>query len=450
MNDGAKPTGHRRRFMNVAGAGVAFQAGSAAVDSGTIMSALVWQLSGSSLLVGSVTAILRFGWLFPQLIVGYLAGRGGSSMRYYMIGAYGRAMAMALMALVLWMAGPAGPIGPGSGGAGAAADMAGAMAGAGPRGWLTAAVMGLWVTYAFVSGIVGVPYNDIVARAVPSHLRSRLLATRFFGGGLLALGVAALADRMVATLPFPTSYAAIIAMAAALMFLSATVFTAMGEPEAPCSTRPPRPSFAAYLREGIGVFRTDARFRAFVIAQWFGGAVLMAAPFYVVAVSRAGVGLEHVALLLGAQTAGALLSNLLWGWWGDHLGKASLLRAIAFGRIWPALAMLLFAPQAPLMLFIALFFLLGALANGLTIAVIGFLMEISPEDDRPAWSGYFNAMTAPAFLLPLLAGVIAAGGALLLVFALSAGAALAQFLILMRIRTGEVTGEVTGGASRSE
>jgi hypothetical protein len=50
------------------------------------MSALVFQLTGKLILVGPVTAILRFGWLFPLLIVGFLAQRGGSSMRYCLTG----------------------------------------------------------------------------------------------------------------------------------------------------------------------------------------------------------------------------------------------------------------------------------------------------------------------------------------------------------------------------
>ena len=94
---------NKRRFGSVAVAGITFQAGSAAVDSATIMSALVYQLTGSSVAVGAVTAILRFGWLFPQLIVGYLAQRGKSSIHYYVIGAFGRATCMAVLALVLLM-----------------------------------------------------------------------------------------------------------------------------------------------------------------------------------------------------------------------------------------------------------------------------------------------------------------------------------------------------------
>ncbi|HGG05415.1 MAG TPA: MFS transporter [Aliiroseovarius sp.] len=376
------------------------------------MSSLVFQLTGSTVLVGAVTAILRFGWLFPQLFVGFLAGQGGGSMRYYVIGAFGRALAMAVMALVLWLG----------------------------QGWpvwaLGSAVMVIWTFYAFVSGIVAVPYNDIVARAVPSQKRSRLLALRFFGGGVLALGVAGLATRMTASLPFPLSYAAIIAMASVLMLASSTVFTAMGEPEAP-KTASNKQSFQAYLRAGVQTFRTDTRFRLFVFAQWCGGAVLMAMPFYVVAASGAGFPLQKVALLLGAQTAGALVSNPLWGWWGDHLGKVSLLRAIAAGRILPPLVVitLVATGAAPFGLFLVLFALLGALANGLTIAVIGFLMEISPEDQRPAYSGYFNAITAPAFLLPLFAGGLAYLFGLTLVFGLSLLAAIVQTLLLLRIDT---------------
>jgi hypothetical protein len=274
----------KSRFASVAAAGMTFQAGSAAIDSATIMSALVFQLTGNPVVVGAVTAILRFGWLFPQLIVGFLAQRSGSSMSYYVIGAFGRASCMAILTLVLF-------IGPGL-----------------PGFVLSVAVMVIWTAYAFMSGIVAVPYNDVVARSVPSELRSRLLATRFFGGGVLALGVAAIADRFVGALPFPQSYAAIVAMASALMFLSSTVFVEMGEPQKR-TEKAETPSFLEFLKEGVGVFRTDLRFRRFVYAQWFGGAVLMAMPFYIVQADASGAGFEDVALLTLCGAGGETVSE---------------------------------------------------------------------------------------------------------------------------------------------
>ncbi len=402
------------RFARVAAAGIFFQAGSAAIDSATIMSALVFQLTGNPVIVGAVTSILRFGWLFPQLIVGFLAQHGGSSMVYYIIGAFGRASCMAVMALVLYLG----------------ADWSAFS--------LSVLVMMIWTAYAFISGIVAVPYNDIVARSVPSELRSRLLAMRFFGGGVLALGVVWIADRVVSAFAFPISYAAIIAMASFLMFLSSGIFTAMDEPDT-VTKAPQKPNFLEYLMEGFRVFQTDLRFRRFVFAQWCGGAVLMAMPFYVVQADASGISLKEVAVLLGAQTVGALASNALWGWWGDRYGKASLLKGIAIGRFFPpALIVFLtltqsFAPAQMFYVFVVIFFVIGALANGLTIAVIGFLMEISPNNLRPAYSGYFNAITAPAFLLPLLAGIIAAIFGLITVFVMSMAAAVLQTFFLMRI-----------------
>jgi MFS family permease len=404
----------RSKFPNVAVAGITFQAGSAAVDSATIMSALVYQLTGSPIVVGAMTAILRVGWLFPQLIIGFLAQRSGSSMQYYVVGAFGRATCLALLALALFVG----------------SDWS--------RIVLAIAVVVLWTAYAFISGIVAVPYNDIVARSVPSEQRSGLLAIRFFGGGILALGVAAIADRLVGAMAFPASYAALLAMASCLMFVSSGVFTAMGEPEAK-GIETDKSTFFRYIKKGRMVFWTDKRFRLFVYAQWCGSAVLMAMPFYIVQANATGFDLERVALLLGAQTAGALASNLLWGWWGDRLGKCSLLRAIAIGRVFPLAAILLLAVTQTIpdefvfYAFVVLFFVLGALANGLTIAVIGFLMEISPDDRRPAYSGYFNAITAPAFLLPLLAGVIAAVSGLVAVFVISLIAAILQSTILLLI-----------------
>ena len=79
-NDGA--TTYRRRFWRIAGAGAAFQGGSAAVDSATVVASLVHTLTGSALAVGYASAILRLGWLLPQLVVGYLAGRAERRMPY--------------------------------------------------------------------------------------------------------------------------------------------------------------------------------------------------------------------------------------------------------------------------------------------------------------------------------------------------------------------------------
>ena len=277
----------------------------------------------------------------------------------------------------------------------------------------------------------GDPFHPIAAAAC-----SRV---RFFGGGLLAIAVAALAHRLLNTAPFPVGYAALAALGSVLLLVSTLCFVSAGEPPA----TPPRASssgFTGFLREGLDVFNGDRRFRLFVYSQWLGGFVMMALPFYVLQVMAVRGDAADVALLLGAQTAGALLSNALWGWWGDRHGKQSLLEGVAALRVAPPLLTISWVSFAvdgalpALAGFVVVFLLLGALINGTTIAMLGYLMEISPDERRPAYSGYFNALVAPAALLPLAGAAIVEASSLYGVFAVSLAAAVLQFLFVRRLR----------------
>ncbi len=404
----------RNRFARFAAAGMFFQGGAATVDTGTFVAALVHGLTGSPLAVGTAAAIARYGWLFPQLIVAHLARSRTRRMPYYMFGAFGRAGLLAGLALVLWFGD--------------------ARAGT----FLIVAFFVLWTLYAFVGGVVAVPYNDIVARAIPSARRSRLLAWRFFGGGVLALIVAAFAYRILDRLPFPAAYGVIFLLGAALLLVSALWFVSAGEPPAPVEEG--RRGFAAFLRGGVDVVRGDRRFRLFLIAQWVGGLAAMAVPFYILQASEAAILASDIAVLLGAQTVGALLSNPLWGWWGDHRGKLGLLRlTAACGALAPALTLAWLAADGlgrgpALLWFGAVFLVLGAVGNGSVIAMLGYLMEISPDHRRPAYSGYFNALVAPVALFPIAAAALAELASFAAVFTVALGGAALQLLAVNRLR----------------
>ena len=181
------------RFWRISTAGIFFQGGAAAIDTGTIVASLVNTMTGSAFAVGAAAAIVRYGWLAPQLFVAYFAQRARRRIPFYKFGAFGRAFCLGLVAALL-LASEAVP---------AVVAIAGFFL--------------LWTIYAFVSGIVAVPYNDIVARAIVPARRSRMLAVRFFGGGVLALLVAAVAHRLLDTLAFPHGYAAILLIGVGLL-----------------------------------------------------------------------------------------------------------------------------------------------------------------------------------------------------------------------------------------
>lgn len=410
--DAAQARSPRGRFWRIAGAGAAFQAGAAAIDSATVVASLVFQLTGSAFAVGFASAVLRLGWLLPQLVVGFLAERADRRMPFYVFGAYGRAAFAGLIGLALWF------------GAGWSATA------------LATTFLILWTLYAFVSGVVAVPYNDIVGRSIPSQARSRMLAWRFFGGGVFALGVAAFVRGTLEVLPNLQAYALIFDLASFLMVVSSTLFVSAGEPALPprrSKHRSPQ-GVADFLLGGWEVLSRDTRFRLFLCSQWLGGATLMALPFYVVAADRSGIVAADVGLLLGAQTVGALASNPLWGKLGDTAGKLTMLQIVAGVRMLsPALVLLLLGLDAGIYGYALLFGVIGAMINGVTIGYLGYLMEISPDDRRPAYSAYFNAMTSPAALLPLLGAGLISLFSIHAVFVAAIFAALLQLVLLLRI-----------------
>jgi hypothetical protein len=212
-------------------------------------------------------------------------------MPFYVTGAFGRAVCLAALAGLLWLA----------------AELTGQV--------VVAVFFAVWTVYAFVGGIVAVPYNDIVARSVPSDQRRRLLAVRFFGGGLLAvlvavcgapdLGRSAVSCRIRRRALFRRDPAARLG----------AVLCVGWRTGGPRQDVRHTSELGVFLREGFEVVLNDQRFRLFLFAQWLGGVAAMALPFYVLHATRAG---PDAAILLGAQTVGALLSNPLWGWWGDR------------------------------------------------------------------------------------------------------------------------------------
>jgi len=79
------------------------------------------------------------------------------------------------------------------------------------------------------------------------------------------------------------------------------------------------------------------------------------------------------------------------------------------------------------------FFVIGGLINGMTIGYLGYLMEISPDERRPAYSAYFNVLYAPAALLPMAGAAVVTASSFQVVFALAALGAIVQLYLYRRL-----------------
>lgn len=406
----------RWNFFWIAATGALFEGGAAFVDAAVVAS-FVSRLTPSTVAVGAAEAIVRFGWLLPQLLAANYAQGIPRRKPIYLLGGWGRATALGVLAAALW-----------------------AWTDPDATGSLLGLFFVMWALYSLVSGLAGVPYNDIVGRTIPSNRRSRLLAGRVLVGGLLGVGVGVLI-RTILGRPGVDSYEGyglIFGGGAIVLALSTSCFAFVREPPAP--TTGGRSRFATFLGEGVRVVRRDARLRRFVVAQWLAGITSMAVPFYVLqARSVGGVAEAEVGTFVAAQMLGALALNPLWGWWGDRRGKLDVLRAATVTSLLsPSLAILLVLlspPPGGLMVggYASVFLLLGAASSGRVIADLGYLMEISPDERRAEYSGYANVLVAPSRLLPLVGGALVQALSFHALFAVAAGAAVIRLGVVRRL-----------------
>lgn len=417
---GETPPHLRWNFTWTALSGALFQFGAAFADTGTVVPVFIGRLTPSAFVVGAAESIARYGWLLPQLFTANYA----QGLRYrkpiYLLGGWGRAIFLALLAVVLLAR-------PSTSGKNAALS-------------LLIVFFVLWTLFSFISGLAGVPYNDIVGRVIPADRRSRLLAVRFLVGGTLAVG-AGFFIRAILQRAGPSSlapYGLIFGAGAIALGLSTVCFALVREPPAPPDRD--RPAFGVFLREGWGVLRKDARFRLFLYAQLLAGMTTMAFPFYILQARRvSGLPEAEVGTLVVAQMLGGLALNPLWGWWGDRYGKLSLLKLLAATSVVsPLVAIaLLSLPELSvtgrLAGYAVAFFLVGVTLSGGFIADLGYLMEISPDDRRPEYSGYMNALVAPIRLLPLVAGGLVEILSFQFLFALAVIAVWARLRVLSKL-----------------
>jgi Na+/melibiose symporter-like transporter len=207
--------------------------------------------------------------------------------------------------------------------------------------------------------------------------------------------------------PYPTSYALIFALSAALLLIAFTGFALIREPVYPAERM--SQSLGHLLRRAIVLARQNPNFRRLLASRALTTAVLALAPFYVVyARTEMGVSPGMVGIYLSAQMAGAAVSNLLWGWLGDRHGNRAVIVGTAIaGGLAPLLTWA--APYTSPFLFLPVFACLGATMSGMRLGYSNFILEMAPRELRPTCVALQNTLLAPVGLLPLVVGALISG-----------------------------------------
>ncbi|AWL12331.1 hypothetical protein HMF8227_01861 [Saliniradius amylolyticus] len=357
---------------------------------------LSWLLGSAGAAPGIISLLVPIresGSLVPQLAIGAWVRRHPKRKGFWVIGSVIQGMCVALMAVSLW-------------------TLSGNQAGF--------AVLGLLVLFSLARGMCSVSIKDVQGKTIPKGRRGRLsgLASSVSGALTVVIGLAFFSGDEDPTLAF---YTLLLALAAVLWLFAAVVFSLVEEEQG--ETQGGNNALKDALKN-LTLLKTDAHFRAFVIARALLMGSALSAPFVLLLAQNQSASPHTFAAFLIASSLGTSLSATIWGWLADDSSRKVMFKGGLFAAL-AALAVLavdLSQISSNIYLYAGLYLLLSIAHAGVRIGRQTYIVDMADGVKRTDYVSVSNSVIG---LLLLVVGLISAGFA-----ALSTHAALA-FLGLM-------------------
>ncbi len=366
------------------------------IDGTTVLPVLVLGLSDSPFLASLLVSIRYAGQGLPQLIAAaWVSGQPYRKPFYFRAVVPGRL-------LLLW---PALML----------------LLGGQPRALTVAAVLIAYLAFWVSEGFSIVPWVDMVGKTIPPARRGFLFAVMHILGGLLGISAGVLVRHLTgAATDFPRGYGILFALSLAIITISTSALATLREPPSPPHEE--RYTTRALILDIPNLLRTHRQYRLLIVLQGLLGFALLPAPLYILFASdwlarfaETGPGAQSlgVGTFLAVQTAGMIVGNAVWGHLADRHGSRLALRLLAVTHALVPLTAIGAAwvlPSAPAwavyVAFLPTFFGFGAVGTGTWLVLTNFLLDISPEHDRPAHIAVANALNLSAVILPMAGGLL--------------------------------------------
>jgi MFS family permease len=367
-----------------------YMAGLTWVDASAVLPLFVGRLGGSTVIVGFVAAMQQLGWKVPQVFMAAALGHRRRKLPFLRWPILIGIMPFLGLVAYLWTAGT------------------------GRVGVVLWLVVIAFTSLSLANGVLGISWQDIIAKSIPPRLRGRFFGTMHFATAVtaFAIGFAVRAALGPGGPGFPRGYILLFTATGVFMVLCTVGCWLVKEPVRAARDQPQ--SVGEILRGTLPMLREEPGFRALVTMGLFALGVSTSMPFYVVYAKRAlGVADAAAGTYIWAMTLGGAIASPLWGHLNDRHGPRSVLRGTAcLIAATPLLALLVPAGVRALpaltgalpYLFGLVFLSAGSSMNAIWFGASNYLLELTGDEDRPRYIGVYHLCTLPAALGALLIG----------------------------------------------
>ncbi len=262
------------------------------------------------------------------------------------------------------------------------------------------AILAAVIAFSLARSLNSVASKDIVGKTIPKGRRGRLGGWSAGLSGFLTLGVGLWFTLGAQSQQDPRFYALLLFVAGSLWLLAMLVFT--GLKEFPGETAGAVNGWKAAW-QSLGLVRTDAPFRRFILTRSLLLCSALTAPFYVVLARQHG---EGSAAMLGVfMIAGGLASSVsapVWGIRADSSSRLVMIQAalLTGGLGVAAFGLMTWVPDLATTswLFPVFFFLLGVAHAGVRAGRKTYLVDLAGGVKRTDYVSVSNTLIALVLL----------------------------------------------------
>jgi len=261
---------------------------------------------------------------------------------------------------------------------------------------------GLFI-FSFSAGFGAIYFKEIIAKVFTKDFRGKSMATRQFFAAFGSLLSGATAGYIINTFEAPFSFGILFIASSFLMALGFIAFGNIDEPIKQNITVKEN-SFVKFLSNAYILFKSDKKLQIQIYTFLLTYTYLLSLPFIIIdASSKINMNGTAIASIITAQMIGAMLSNILWG----KLSSIGLNKLIAKITILSYIFVIIMAlTSSSLYMYMLMFFIVGAAADGFRLSSTNLIINISPEDKRPVYTAIQANIISIGIFFPVLGGIV--------------------------------------------
>jgi MFS family permease len=371
----------KRNFKLGVWNGILFNLGKSFFSPTTVLPAFLSKLTSSSSLIGIIATFDAIGWYLPQLPAAAWVQHKSRKMPIYRLSFALRTIALLVVTITTFFS-PSVPV-------------------------LLVIFTTSIITFDLTSGLGGLVFMDLYAKAIPPNKRGKFLALRMGIGSLLAATLGAGAIYLLERADvFPRNFSYIFGAGTMIIIVGLYMMAIMREPRERHLTD--KRTLRQHLAHSLNILKGNPEFRHYVESCIILALYLHTLPFlFLYAKNNLGYTNGDLGIFVTIECAAFVLSNMYWPRVADRTSNRKVVLTTAYLQLTVPLFILSYELfPIPREIFPLVFALTATIDSGRTIGCFGYLVDIIPERDRMTYSAIFNTSLALPLLFVPVSGLI--------------------------------------------